>query len=265
MALSLRPSRVKAKLANNEPALITTLHLTDASLYELTSLMGFDAIWMDMEHHGYSLETAGHLMRAARVGCADILARPAKGEFMRMSRMLEMGAQGIMYPRCNSAEEAAEVVRWTKFAPQGERGVDSAGADALYCARPLTEYLEHANRETFLVIQLEEPAAVDEAEAIAAVDGVDAIMLGPGDFSILAGIPGEMDHPRVQQATERIAAAARNTGKHWGKPTPTAEAARVCLELGARLLFHGADLLMVKEGLERIQRDFAPLGIRFDA
>ena len=85
----MRLSRVKQKLSRNEPALITTLHFTDPSLYELTSLMGFDGIWMDLEHHGYSVETAGEMMRAARVGTSDIMVRPAKGEFMRLGRMLE--------------------------------------------------------------------------------------------------------------------------------------------------------------------------------
>src|SRR3954453_17677415 len=109
----MRPSRIKAKLKRNEPVLLTTLHLTDPSLYELTSLLGFDGIWMDLEHHSYSLETAQTLMRAARVGSADILARPAKGEFMRIGRLFEAGAQGIMYPRCESAAEAREVVTWS--------------------------------------------------------------------------------------------------------------------------------------------------------
>ena len=89
----MRTSKIKAKLKRDEPVLLTTLHLTDPSLFELTSLMGFDGIWMDMEHHGYSVETATTLMRAARVGTADIVVRPAKGEFMRMGRMLEAGAR----------------------------------------------------------------------------------------------------------------------------------------------------------------------------
>ena len=92
----MRPSRVKAKLQRGEPVLVVTLHLVDPSVFELASLMGFDCIWMDMEHHFYGLETAAGLMRAARVGAADILVRPAKGEFMRMGRMLEAGAQGII-------------------------------------------------------------------------------------------------------------------------------------------------------------------------
>ena len=77
----MRTSRIKAKLSQNEPALCTSLCLSDPAVFELTSLMGFDGIWMDLEHHSYSVETAGQLMRAARVGLADIVARPAKGEW----------------------------------------------------------------------------------------------------------------------------------------------------------------------------------------
>src|SRR5579872_6258376 len=160
----MRLSRVKAKLRRNEPALITTLHYTDQTLYEMTSLMGFDGIWMDLEHHHYSVETAANLMRAARVGASDIIARPAKGEYMRMSRLLEAGAQGIMYPRCESAEEAAEVVKWAKFAPVGERGIDGANADAPYCFMPIKPYLRTANAETLVIIQIESPRAVEKVE-----------------------------------------------------------------------------------------------------
>src|SRR5690349_23175816 len=111
----MRQSRVRNKLRQDLPVLVTTLHLADPSVFELASLMGFDGIWLDMEHHAHSMETAQHLMRAARVGTSDIVARPAKGEFMRLGRMLEAGAQGIMYPRCDNGTEAAEVVKWAKF------------------------------------------------------------------------------------------------------------------------------------------------------
>src|SRR5258707_6405553 len=95
----MRFSRVKAKLRRNEPALITTLHYFDPSLYEMTSLMGFDGIWMDLEHHGTAVETAMTLLRAARVGSADVMVRPARGEFMRLGRLLEAGGHGRPYPR----------------------------------------------------------------------------------------------------------------------------------------------------------------------
>src|SRR5438270_13049832 len=152
----MRPSRIKAKLKRNEPVLLTTLHLTDPSLYELSSLLGFDGIWMDLEHHGTSVETAAALMRAARVGGADVMARPAKGEFMRLGRLLEAGAHGVMYPRCDDADEAKEAVTWAKFAPLGRRGFDGGNPDMPYCAMPVAEYVRAANDGTFVVIQIED-------------------------------------------------------------------------------------------------------------
>jgi 4-hydroxy-2-oxoheptanedioate aldolase len=256
-------SRIKAKLRRNEPALITTLHYTDATLYEMTSLMGFDGIWMDLEHHHYSVETAANLMRAARVGTSDIIARPAKGEYMRMARLLEAGAQGIMYPRCESADEAAEVVRWAKFAPVGERGVDSANADAPYCSAPINQYLKKANDETMVILQIESPRALEQVEAIARVPGVDVLMFGPGDFSVLAGVPYQFDHALLVTARERVAKAAKTNGIHWGTVSPTPEDTAKLMGMGARFICHGADIILVKRGLEQIQAQFAPLGFTF--
>lgn len=260
----MRKSRIKAKLRANQPALVTTLHFTDPQAFELTSLMGFDGIWIDLEHHPTSVETAACLMRAARVGCADIVARPAKGEFMRMGRLLEIGAQAIMYPRCDDAREAAEVVKWSKFAPLGQRGLDTGNPDAPYCMMPLAPYVRAANEETLLVIQLESASAVDQADSIAQIEGVDVLMLGPGDYSLLEGFPGRMDDRRIFEAQEKIAAAARRHGKHWGRPSFSVEQTKELLEMGARFICHGADLLFVKNALEKIRRDFAPLGFTFD-
>lgn len=260
----MRTSRVKAKWARGEAALAVTLHLTDPSLHEMVSLMGFDAIWMDMEHHTYSLERADTLMRASRVGCSDIMARPAKGEYMRMARMLEGGAAGILYPRCDDAAEAREVVRWAKFAPLGERGCDGGNADMPYCTMPLDEYTRMANEETFLAIQLEHQAAVDNAEAIADVEGVDVLFLGPGDFSVLEGFPGQVQHPKVKRAMETIAKAAEKTGKRWGTVGFNADHIRTLLDMGASLVAHKADLLLVRDGFQAVQETLAPLGFTFE-
>ena len=261
----MRQSIVKAKLAKNEPVLVTTLHLTDPSLYELVGLMGFDGIWMDLEHHAYSVETADCLMRASRAGRTDIVARPAKGEFMRMGRLLEAGASGILYPRCSGAQEATAVVRWAKFHPQGERGFDGGNGDMPYCTMDMKEYVRLANEETFVAVQIEDPRALQEAEAMAAVDGVDVLFLGPGDFSILSGVPGDFNHPKVQAAVDSVAQAAKNTGRAWGMPAFSLDHARQLVDLGGRFIAHGADIIMVKRALEAIQKDFGPLGFRFDS
>jgi 4-hydroxy-2-oxoheptanedioate aldolase len=181
-----------------------------------------------------------------------------------MGRILEIGATGIMYPRCDNAEEARQVVRWSKFAPMGERGIDSGNPDNPFCMMPLAEYIRAANEQTFIVVQIEDPKALVHAEAMAAVEGVDVLFLGPGDFSILAGVPGQFDHPKIKDAMKQVAAAAKKAGKHWGMPIFSVEHAKEVLELGGRFLCHGADLLMVKNGLEDIAKRFAPLGVTFD-
>ncbi len=260
----MRPSKITAKLRRDEPVLVTTIHYMDPSAYELASLMGFDGLWMDLEHHACSLETAAGLMRAARAGTADMLVRPAKGEYMRLGRILEAGAQGIMYPRCSNAAEAREVVKWTKFAPLGQRGIDTGNADTPYCSVPLDQYVKEANEQTFLVVQLEDRDAVANAREIAEVEGVDVLFFGPGDFSVLSGIPGQFEHPLIEEAIRTVAAAAKAAGKHWGMPVGTPERARQILDLGGRLLAHGADLLWVKAGLEETRNRFGPLGFTFD-
>jgi len=260
----MRISRIKSKLARNEQVLVTTVSLSDPCLFEMSSLMGFDGIWLDMEHHAHTVEAANNYIRAARVGAADMIVRPAKGEFMRMGRMLEAGAKGIMYPRCDNAAEASQVVRWAKFAPMGERGIDTAGPDNPYCSMPLADYIAAANRETFIIVQLESAAAVEHAEEIALVPGIDILMLGPGDFSILGGFPGQMDHPKLLEAKCKIAAAAEKAGIHWGTTCATPRNVEETLALGAKFICYGADILTIKRGFEQIRDDCSKLGFTFD-
>ena len=129
---------------------------------------------------------------------------------------------------------------------------------------PLAPYVAYANEQTFLVAQIEDPAALEHVDEIAAVDGIDVLFFGPGDFGVLSGFPGQWDHPSYASAIQRIAAAAERAGKAWGMPSPTLERTRELLDLGARFIAHGADIIMVKTGLEAIQDRFAALGFTFD-
>ena len=252
----MRPSVIKEKLRNDQVSLVVSVSFQDPDVFELVSRLGPDGIWLDMEHHRHSMEAAANLARGVRAGLSDLIMRPANAEWTRLSRMLEIGAQGIMYPRCRSAEEAKQVIEFAKFAPLGRRGFDGGGADCPYCDLPMAEYVQRANEETFVIIQLEEQAAVDRAEEIAAVDGVDLLMLGPGDFSVLEGFPGQMDHPKIAKAYERLAEAAKATGKNWAAIAFSPSHGQELVEQGARVLMHGADLLMVKQGVEKILQDF---------
>lgn len=260
----MRKSTVLKKWATGKAALCCAISSSDPAVCELASLLGFDCLWLDVEHSARSLETVSGLMRAARVGRADIIARPAKGEFMRLGRLLEAGAQGIMYPRCQSAEEAAEVARWSRFHPVGCRGIDGVNGDMPYCSMPLAQYTEMANQETFILVQIEDAASLDQVEKIAKTRGIDGIFFGPGDFTVQSGIPAQFTHPSVSDAAKRIAAAAKTAGKRWGMPAFDLDHARLLLEMGASFISHGNDLVMIKQGLENIQRGFAPLGFTFD-
>lgn len=261
----MRISKCLSKWRNGQPVLGITLHFMDASLFEMVSRMGFDVIWIDLEHHAHSLETAASMMRAARVGDVDILARPAKGEFMRMARLLEAGANGIMYPRCDSAEEAREVIQQAKFAPMGKRGIDGAGPDALYGTVPLTDYLQHANEETFVLIQIESREGLDSVEEIAGIEGVDMLFFGLGDYSLQNGFPGDFDDPRYWEAVEKVAAAAKAAGSMWGTPSLSAAHAQRLLDMGAMFITYGSDLTLLRRRFSEVQEAFRPLGFEFDS
>ena len=246
----MNPSKVLEKIGLGATAFGTSLQLLDPAVFEMTASLGFDAIWLDLEHHAVNEAQAADLIRAARSGGqTDVVVRPGKGEFARMARLLEAGAHGVMYPRCESPEEAAEVVRWAKFAPLGERGFDGAGADGDYMAHPMTEYLRRANANTFIIVQVENERSLERCDEMIAVEGVDMLMLGPADLTVLTGRPGEFDHPTIRDAFRRIAASARAAGKSWASTSMSLEHARELAEMGASLVFHGADIVFVRRGL----------------
>lgn len=251
-------SKVLEKIRRGETAFGTSLRLLEPVVFEMAARIDFDAFWIDLEHHATTIVQARELIRATRAGgSVDVVARPGKGEFMQIGRLLEAGAHGIMYPRCESVAEAAEVVNWTKFAPIGRRGYDGAGADGDYMALSMTDYLSRANANTFLVLQIEDHAALSCCEEMLALDGVDMLMLGPGDFSILSGNPGEFFHPQLRDAQQRIAQAAKRVGKHWASVAYSPDHVKSLTNDGAGLIFHGADIVMLRRELVRLHEVFS--------
>jgi 2-keto-3-deoxy-L-rhamnonate aldolase RhmA len=155
-----------------------------------------------------------------------------------------------MAAQVRRAEEAADVVRWAKFHPQGLRGVNGTGVDGRYGSLPLAEYMRRANAETFVAIQIEHVDAVEDVERIAAVKEVDVLFIGPADLSQSMGVPGEWDHPRLWQSIERVAQTARAHAIHWAiLPLNPAHAQR-CVDLGCRMLSLGLDVWAVQRGLK---------------
>ncbi len=241
----------------------TVAHFTDPQSAELIGLMGIDCLWIDLEHQPVGMAELANMIRAARVCDMDVMARPAKGEFMRMARLLEAGASVIMYPRCESADEARELVRCAKFPPLGERGFFSASPDNPYCLTPPKDYVREANEETILLAQIESPGAVKQARSIAEVEGIDMLFFGPGDFSLMSGVPGEIDSDVVRKGMAQTAAAAQAVGKRFGTLVTNMDQAKRALDLGASMLTYGGDLHFVRAALVDVREQFGALGIPF--
>lgn len=260
----MKKSNCLEKWRSGKPVLGITLLLTDPAIFELVSILGFDLIWVDMEHHAHSLETVGKLMCAARTGNSDVVVRPAKGEFMKAARLLEAGANGIMYPRCDSESEAVQLVNTTKFPPIGSRGLDGSGVDAGYGTVPLKQYIAGANHETFLIVQVESNEGLKNSEEIAKVQGVDMIFFGPGDFSLQNGFEGNFQDPRYWEAIETVARSADTAGKMWGSPAFSPEHAMQLLDKGAKLVTYTSDLTLLRKRFGDIRNEFGDLGFCFD-
>jgi 2-keto-3-deoxy-L-rhamnonate aldolase RhmA len=232
--------------------------LCHAKVVEIVGLHGgFDAVWLDQEHAGLSVAQLEEAARAARLTGLDSFARLTATDYATVMRPLEAGVGGVMAAQVRSAKEAADVVRWAKFHPLGLRGVNGTGTDGRYGTLPLAEYLRRANDETFVAIQVEHADAVEEVEQIAAVPGVDMLFIGPADLSQSLGVPGAWEHPRLWQAIERVAGAARARNVHWAILPPNAAYAKRCVALGCHMLSVGLDVWAVQRGLRSFLDEYA--------
>jgi len=255
----MRKSKVKQVWKEGGVAIGTQVKSIDPVHSEALSQMGFDFLWYDLEHTDKSVETFASLARATRVGQVDLLARPGRWEYMRMGRLLEAGAHGILYPRCESAEEAQEVIRWSKFYPMGERGFDGGSPDNNYGQYPAGDYTEKANENTWITAQIESPAALDKVDEIAAVDGIDCVFFGPGDYSALTGRPGDVKGKATLEAARITAEKTTAAGKIFGTLAFDLDHAKQLMDFGAQLIVHGADIVFYKRAFAEILNSYQGL------
>lgn len=212
----MRSSRVLRKLRAGQLVGSIKLNLGDPRVADIAARSGVDCIWVCREHVPNDLREVEAAIMAAKAYDVDTLVRVPRGSYSDLIHPLEMDATGIMVPHVMSAADARQVARQTRFHPLGRRPLDGGNADGAYCQLPLCDYLEQANRERFVIVQIEDPEPLDELDAIAAVEGIDMLFFGPGDFSHAIGQAGQMDAPAVIDARKRVAAAARRHGKFAG-------------------------------------------------
>jgi 4-hydroxy-2-oxoheptanedioate aldolase len=253
--MKMRPSRVLAKLRRGEVASCTKMNTSDPRVAEIAAMSGVDCVWICQEHVGNTLNDVENQIRAAKIHDVDTIVRVKRGTYSNMIRPLELDATGIMVPHVMSANDARQIVYWTRFAPVGRRPLDGGNADAAYCQVPGPEYIRDANRERFVIIQIEDPEPMEELEEIAAVEGIDMLFFGPADYCHGMGIPFQFDHPAVDDARRRIADAAVRHGKFAGT-TASPDSLVELADLGYRFLCVGADVLILTEGFAAIAESF---------
>ncbi len=242
--------------------LLTKINTQDPVIVDMIGLIGFDGVWICCEHVPLDGDRLAHLIRTAGLNDLDSVVRVQKAGYSSYIHPLELGASGIMVPHCRGAREAAALVEATRFHPLGLRALDSGNADGHYCMVPLMEYMRHANENTVLVLQIEDPEAVEQAEEMAALNGVDVLFVGPGDLSQALGIPGQVGHPEVRKAIERVALACEKHGRAWGLPVDCENVERY-LEMGALFCSAGADVLGLRDYYHNIRSRFERLGFAF--
>ena len=256
-------SRVLEKLGQGAVVRVAGLsRVIDPWIVEIIGRTGYDVIWLDLEHRAYGYEIIDPLSLACRRAGIDLMVRVRKTGYDSPMRALEFGANGIMVPHCRSAEEARQWVEWVRFPPIGKRGFDGAGADADFGLSDPLAYIQHANQQVFLMLQIEDREAVDRIDEIAAVEGFELLFVGPADLSLSYGVPMEFKHPLVQAAVARVAAAARKNGKWWGISTGSPESAQNAVDGGARMITAGGDHPFLVQGFQRASEEFSRVRIK---
>lgn len=235
----------KAKLLAGETVFGCFLKYRDASLAEVLAYQGWDFFLLDGEHSTLEPRDCENLVRVADLRSVTPLIRVPTNQPHVILRFLDTGAQGVQVPMVNSPAEAERAVRAVKFAPRGNRGLGSTRAADYGQTAPFHEYVKVANAETLLILQVETVEALGEVMDIARTDGVDVVFIGPTDLSVSLGVPGQPQHPRVREATDRIAAQVAQAGKILGALASSADSAREWRQRGARYIVTNLEAILV--------------------
>jgi len=207
------PNRLREKLAAGHLVIGTMLvELRQPSVMTMLANAGLDFVLIDNEHGPFSVESVADLSRAARDAGVTPIVRIPELTYAQVAQSLDGGAQGIMLPRVTSPAQVEQCVSFMKYPPAGRRGAVLARGHTAFKAGPLAETLAAANRESFLVVQIETAEAVASLDAILGVAGVDAALVGPTDLSLALGVPGSTDAPVLVAAIERTLAACARHG-----------------------------------------------------
>jgi 2-keto-3-deoxy-L-rhamnonate aldolase RhmA len=228
----------KTRLTRGDLLVGTLVTLASPDVADVLSRVGFDYLWIDMEHSGIGPQTAQAQIQAMGGRCASLIRVPAN-DAVWIKKALDTGCDGVVVPMVNTGDEARRAATACYYPPLGERsmGVARAQGYGLTFDRTLAE----ANDRIAVVIQVEHIDAVGNIDALVAVPGIDAVLIGPFDLSASLGRPGAVDHPDTRQAVETVVGRCQAAGKPVGRFCPDTAGARRAVSRGARLIALGLD------------------------
>jgi 2-keto-3-deoxy-L-rhamnonate aldolase RhmA len=238
-------NRTRERLSRGEVALCMATRLArTAEIGMIVEACGFDSLFIDMEHCTISLDAAAQICLAALPVGITPLVRIAGHHFEDATRLLDMGALGIICPNVSTRAEAEAFVRACRFPPLGERSVAGAGALQGYRQTSLADVNTQGNAATLLIAMLETPEGIANADAIAAVPGIDVVLIGSNDLCTAMGIPGDLKSPKLRAAYEATAKACKAHDKHLGIGGIRGDVAHIAelVKLGARFVIAGSDV-----------------------
>ncbi|ANN18051.1 2-dehydro-3-deoxyglucarate aldolase [Amycolatopsis orientalis] len=253
MPLRLAPT-FRARLAESARPLIG-MWVTSGSpvVAEICAGSGLGWLLVDTEHSPAGLETVESLLRTIAAYPITPMVRAPSGDPVALKQLLDLGAQNVLVPMVDSAEQAEAVVRAVRYPPRGVRGVGSALSRSARWNR-VEDYLTKADEFTSLFVQIESTAGVADAAKIAAVDGVDGVFVGPSDLAASMGLLGQQTHPDVTAAVLGTFEAVRAQGKPVGVNAFDPAQAQRYLDAGASFVLVGADVTLLAQGSEALAR-----------
>jgi 4-hydroxy-2-oxoheptanedioate aldolase len=245
----------KTALAAHRPQTGLWLSMADSYMAEVSATAGFDWLLIDGEHAPNDLRSTLAALQAVAPHPAQPVVRAVQGETALIKQLLDIGAKNLLVPMVDTAEQAQALVSATRYPPLGIRGVGSAvGRASQWSAR--TDYLDVADSEVCLLVQVETVKALLNLAEICAVDGIDGVFIGPADLAASMGHRGRPGHPEVQAAIEAAMQTIVASGKAAGTLTSDPKLARRYLELGCTFVAVGVDVLLYAGAARKLAADF---------
>jgi 2-keto-3-deoxy-L-rhamnonate aldolase RhmA len=258
VAQELWENPVRKLLREGKPVIGATVTVASADVAGSLANMGFDFLWIEMEHSPITLETARNMVLATRGLKAVPFIRVPVNELWTAKRALDAGALGVVFPFTSTPELAKQAADSTKYPPNGRRG-SGPGLPSLRWPAP-EGYADFADRNVMTIIIIEEARAVEKIDEIAATKGVDVIFIGTNDLSYSMGFRGKLDNPAYQAAVRKVVAAAKKHGKPVGRPAGTPEQIKQYMDEGFTFFQGPSELNLLRNGAESLLKALGKTG-----